>query len=113
MSTPDAILAALQAALSTGRRPVCVVVYFEDGSTQVIGAGHLPGRPSGGPAERSSDTPMTADIIEALQDGSHLTGPQLAARAGYSLSSHFRSTLARLRRDGRLHHDDEGYYRPV
>ena len=54
---------------------------------------------------------MQANILEAL--GKYrMKARQLAERSGYRLTSHFRATLAAMRRAGLLQHDDAGYFRP-
>jgi hypothetical protein len=55
--------------------------------------------------------PTTAErnIIEALGEGP-LTVEQLAIKAGYELSGHFRKTVASLRKRGILGNNRPGYY---
>jgi hypothetical protein len=49
-------------------------------------------------------------IVEVLQKHGVLTGPQLAALAGYPYDGYLRSTLASLRRRGVLGNKSPGYH---
>ena len=54
-------------------------------------------------------TTAQKNIIEALGDDT-LTVEQLAPKAGYELSGHFRKTVASLRKRGILGNNQPGYY---
>ena len=54
-------------------------------------------------------TTAQKNIIEALGENT-LTIEQLAPKAGYELSGHFRKTVASLRKRGILGNNRPGYY---
>jgi len=54
-------------------------------------------------------TTAQKNIIEALGEDT-LTVEQLAPKAGYELSGHFRKTVASLRKHGILGNNRPGYY---
>jgi alkylated DNA nucleotide flippase Atl1 len=68
--------------------------------------------PTGGgqaPAE-SVLSDIEAAVLEVLAGGKVLTGPQIAALAGYPYDTHLRSSLAALRRRGLIGNKAPGYY---
>jgi hypothetical protein len=66
-----------------------------------------------GAAADQGPTEMETNVIDALSAATGpLTGPQLAARAGYSMSGRFRATLAKMVRDGLVENCHPGYRLP-
>jgi hypothetical protein len=102
-----AVAAQIATLLAQIQGPATIVIAAAD-LHQTFHLG--PSRSPSAPADGSPD--MQADIWEALGEDA-LTARQLADRSGYRLNSYFRTTLARMRREGKLIHTPEGYRRRI
>ncbi len=101
MATPDAILAALQAALAAGKRAVCVTIWFTDGTCAQVGLAESP------PATDAL-TGFKSQVFNALTS-EWAKAETVARRCDHECDSYLRRMLQELVEEGRAQRSRGSY----